>query len=175
MSFKESLFKSETEKSFKLWKKGSPETQNPLIFSAEAHKISTHTNLLEKRFFFIRGDYLCYKRNSSDEAKIIGYLDLRWTRVEFKKVEQVDLKPYFDWYIMIIKNLHFSKIFLSDLEEKNIWRKALRVCCAMTDFHDEYRIEKLIGQGSYGRVKKILNIQQKLTNIPKISKKINFL
>lgn len=153
-SYIESIF-DETNPDEKLWKTAEKlkiqlSKQKP-TFSQEGYKLSSTSNHLEKRLFLLLGKHICYKKTGSKE--IGGCMDLTWSRAEFHKVKEPELKPFFKYYVMLIKNCKFVRVYIHGDFEKTVWRRGLRRKCAMTDFHDRYEIGKLIGQGSYGRVK----------------------
>lgn len=151
-TFISSLF--DTQKG-KLWKRPTPgfkpflETQND--FSIISLK-KTSDGLLTERFFFIRDNLLCYKKDQQS-SQIRGWMNLAWSRVEFSEVESPELGAVYE--IMLIRDEKFTCLYVKESEDLLKWNNALRKLCIQTDIKTRYELEGFLGKGSFGEVYEI--------------------
>ena len=55
--------------------------------------------------------------------------------------------------ILFIKNMEHFAIFTKKQNVYQEWKEELRSLCLISDFHDEYKVCKLVGNGSFAKVR----------------------
>lgn len=152
MYFTHSIFNNK-QQNYKLWRSTHPEFDPsiPVSFSSEAYKPKGSTKQLGKRHFFLKGNFLCYKKKSTKKT-FSGIADLSWARVVFKEEEDEDWKDQCSHVALVIKEEKFTSIHFKNEAEADKWREAFKRIVTLTDFHEKYEMIKEIGRGSYGRV-----------------------
>lgn len=148
-----SIFNENTD-GFKLWNKKCSDFANcnqDTEFEAEAWKPSTEKGSFARRCFAVKGTFLFYKKRK-ESKKASGILNLRWSTAKFNRVEDEELKEHFGYFLMLIKNSKYTRIFLKNKEEMERWRQALKEQCIMNDFEERYNLLEMIGKGAYGKV-----------------------
>lgn len=151
MLFSTSIFDTQNQ-DHHLWHKEHPEFDSAaeIKFSSVAYKPKNKARKLAKRQFFIKGNFLCYRKKSRNE-QISGVMDLRWVRVSFEEEEEC-LEAKCPYFVRLVHEEKFTSIHFKTLEEVSSWREALKEVAVMTDFHLRYEAVKQIGKGSYARV-----------------------
>jgi len=61
--------------------------------------------------------------------------------------------------ILFIKNMEHFAIFTKKQNVYQEWKEELRSLCLISDFHDEYKVCKLVGNGSFAKVYKAKRVQ----------------
>lgn len=154
MHFITSIFDTNQE-NYHLWyKQDKLPGFNPTArdcFSAVAYKPKNEATQLVKRLFFIKGNFLCYKRKKSSGA-YSGVIDLNWVRAEFITEENEVLKHSYPCYVRFIKEEKYTSVYFKSIKEAANWRQALKKIVTMTDFHGRYGNGELIGKGAYAKV-----------------------
>ena len=147
------------ESSFKLWTPASSKKakkERPVLTS-DFLKRSKQSSVLTKRSFILTENHLFY-RKISDGDKIRGAMKLEWVRAEFYAPGEAGRIDEFEdtkdmYVIKFIRNMKFTEIFTEEKEVFHKWRLALRKLIIVTDFHQEFEVLKLIGKGSFARVR----------------------
>lgn len=162
MSFTSSVFddNNQTESEFRLWQKPKslPPNINPKIpFGFIGFKKSRSEDSSIKyarRLFFVQDHFLCYKRKL-ESTKISRFLDLKWTRIERKKMNNMTENQEIEIIheLVFVRNQKFSSIFII---EEDIVERFLSYCQLYSIFHkfqDFYLNFGFIDCGSFGEVK----------------------
>ena len=79
-------------------------------------------------------------------------MNLKFARTEFDG-DSLEENGEFIFSIKFIKNLKFTEIFTKDKEVYLQWRELLATLTIQTDFHTKFNVIKMIGKGSFARVK----------------------
>lgn len=159
----ESVFNKILENSQqKIWSKSLPGffDCNPELpaFEAQAYKpASDDPTAVEPRIFYIKKNYLYYKKHMSSSG-IRGIADLSFMTVKFLEVKEEDVKTHFEFVLMLIRNDKFSRIFLENEEQVRRWREFLTPYCVMRDLRERYEVIEEIGCGGFAKVRKIFLI-----------------
>jgi hypothetical protein len=167
--FTDSIFDQDLDGNFKLWT-GCPEdhpmnyplsTAQKLLTGIVGKKSSRRSekNQIRDRFYVLTPEYLYFKKNE-EAAKISGFLNLKWARMEVHTEDYEDqngqVKTKFT--IKIIKNLKFTSMFFDDYRDFYTWKQALiKVHVVQTDFHEKFKVLERLGKGAFARVS-ILNL-----------------
>ncbi len=75
---------------------------------------------------------------------------LERTRLDFAVKDKKGKGPKFCFYFM--RNKRLSKIYTRDQELYEKFKDILARLCILSSFMDDYKVQKLVGQGSYGKV-----------------------
>lgn len=135
----------------KLWRTPPPYMLNKskADFEAPAYKKTSEKDGYTKRFFFIKENFLFYKKKENI-SKASGFMSLNWTSVEFNHHDGDDAEMLYE--ITFVRNGKFSCIYLKTEEELGSWMKALGRICIRTDFNRKFDVVGYIDSGSYGKV-----------------------
>jgi hypothetical protein len=164
MEFISSFFDRNDPENFKLWRSMTPEEidQDQILHRETFFKRSKKDVELTQRTFFLTHKFLFYKKNESD-TKIRGVMELEWVRVEYftpqDREQANDLiedenDPTSELYsIKFIKNLKFTEIFTDNQQIFEFWKHLLSAITIQTDFHTKYKVLKMLGKGSFARVR----------------------
>lgn len=156
MSFTISIFDTNIEDySFKIWAK--PQDKFPKKFLNDCYsfkglKSKNGSKNFAERFFFLKENYLLYKKKEEGRSQYSAVLDLNWVRVEYQGRRGGNGEGLVE--IRFIRNLKFSSI----LVEKGVFdqlRNRFRRYCVLVDFKEVYQPLDLIERGSYASVKKL--------------------
>lgn len=155
MSFIEGFFDDETISNYKLWSsKYDPEILKEPILTVDVWgKRSKNAHQLAERCFILTPNHLYYKKRP-DDSKIRGVMNLKFARTEFDG-DNLEENGEFIFSIKFIKNLKFTEIFTKDKSVYLKWRDLLATLTIQTDFHTKFNVIKMIGKGSFARVKNI--------------------
>ena len=153
MSFIEGFFDDESISNYKLWSsKYDPEIlKEPILATSVWGKRSKNAHQLAERCFILTPNHLYYKKRP-DDNKIRGVMNLKFARTEFDG-DSLEENGEFIFSIKFIKNLKFTEIFTKDKEVYLQWRELLATLTIQTDFHTKFNVIKMIGKGSFARVK----------------------
>lgn len=161
MSYTPSIFEA-VLKSTKgnLWQKPQAHLRNsPIRFQISSWKKSLSPGEFDRRNFYITKNYLYYKKSQSSKIKTM--IDLKWSRIKFFRIDKLHQEfnkeeyDFLNYGLSISRNGKYSEIFIRSLEELELWKEALRPFCIMTDFHENYKVEKLIGEGVSAKVRNL--------------------
>lgn len=158
MSYTPSIFEAVLKSNqANLWEKPQAHLRNsPISFQISSWKKSLSPGEFDMRNFYITKNYLYYKKSQSSKIKTM--IDLKWSRIKFFQIDEEhpefnNEKYYFLKYgLSISRNGKYSEIFIRSAEELELWKEALRPYCIMADFHENYKVEKLIGEGVSAKV-----------------------
>lgn len=61
--------------------------------------------------------------------------------------------PEYKYGIRFIKNMKYSDLWVKEEDELRKWQEALSKVCIQSDFHNKFTALKMIGKGSFARVR----------------------
>lgn len=143
-------------KDYKLWNRKLPglKISDPIQITLQAAKKAKDGESFDFRPFYVTKNGFLYYKKTPETPKIRGAMDLKWARIIFSKVEAREVfESDFCYTVKIVKNLKFTTLYLRDKEDMEMWRDALLVHAAMTDFHEQYEVVDIIGKGAFAKVK----------------------
>jgi len=150
--FVKSIFDDKSNPKFRLWNKPECDFEDDeIIFHAPFAKKKSHdSDEMEERIYFLTKSYIFYKK-SLEDSQVRSVLDLKMTRLHYTEHEL----PVWDAYkysLTFIRNRKFTEIFTDNHEVFKEWIQVLRLLTIQTDFHARYKVDKMIGKGSFARV-----------------------
>jgi hypothetical protein len=150
--FLESFF-DDNSSNFKLWSKESDHinmSQEEVLYANSLYKMSSKSNKWKPRHFVLTRNYLVYFKSANDK-KIKGHISLNWVRNEY--LMEPNQSKEFSFGIKFIKNMKYSELWAGSEEIFKAWKEALAKVCIQSDFHIKYTAIKMIGKGSFARVR----------------------
>lgn len=153
MSFIEGFFDDDSATNYKLWSsKYDPDILKENVLATSLWgKRSKNAHQLAERCFILTPNHLYYKKRPNDE-KIRGVMNLKFARTEFEG-EDLEENGEFIFSVKFIKNLKFTEIFTKSKDVFLKWRGLLSGLTIQTDFHTKFHVIKMIGKGSFARVR----------------------
>jgi hypothetical protein len=85
-----------------------------------------------------------------------GYMEIEWVRTAYISKENAD--DQFQFGIRFIKNGKYSDLWTNSEEDYQKWKLALAQVCIQCDFHVKFNAIKMIGKGSFARVRFSLKV-----------------
>lgn len=121
-----------------------------VLLQSEAYMPSpTNPAVLRRRFFKVTNEALLMHKGPDRTPR---FLSLRWLAVSFFETDNPGIRQHFQVVMMLIKNGKFSRVFLRNEEEKELWRRVLTPICTMTDFFQRYKVMEIIKEKLYSKV-----------------------
>lgn len=159
--FVKSIFDDQKQVSskFKLWSKPDIEfcEEDIIISSPFGKKKDRDSNEVSERIYFLTKTHIFYKA-SYEDPEIRGVLALNMTRLH----HQILTEPVYGDYsysLTFVRNRKFTEIYTNKEDTYKEWITILRLLTIQTDFHDRYKVEKMIGKGSFARVYLAKNLE----------------
>lgn len=142
---------NEVSSKTKIWRKPTATMlqSSKIVFELPAYKKVANKEGYVKRYFFIKENFLSYKR-SEVASKPSGYMNLNWTSVEFNYHRGNKFGMFFE--IAFIRNGGFTCVYLNKEKDMKMWINALSRICVQTDFLHKFEIVDYIDSGSFGKV-----------------------
>jgi len=148
----------------KLWMKAAKHSlqsriprEEDIILSRRCAKRMGPSKALKTNTFLLKyGQLLCLSR---EEDYVSSFINLEFRKIEFVKV--MPKIESFDYAIRIFGIESFTDIFISGLDEVQIWRDSLNRFAVFTDIHERFKATKQIGKGSFGQVFLLENTKSK--------------
>lgn len=108
------------------------------------------------------------KSKESNETK--AYLINKFTRIKtFSEDDPAEAEDASLNKVRFIRNLKYCDLFARNEDELVEWMNHLSRLMIRTDFHERYKINKMIGEGSFAKVGLNLQIRSTLANKNKIN------
>lgn len=147
-------------KTFTIWKKVSTTEATPLADIEKEHSVfegpllkGDHGNdTLKERWFVLKPSYFLYKK-SKDATEVKAFLINRFMRVKtFSESEPEEEAEAKSFKIRFIRNLKYCDLFARNSDELQQWMKHLSKFMVRTDFHERFKVKKMLGEGSFAKV-----------------------
>lgn len=149
---------------FNIWKRiGASEDISPIekentIFEGYFLKSEAGSHELKERYFILKPNFLLYRKvvspqqvKDSDETK--AYLLNRYVRIKtFSADDPGEAEEASKFKVRFIRNLKYCDLFARNEAEYKEWLKHLSRFMIRMDFHERYKIRKMIGEGSFAKV-----------------------
>ena len=152
--------KSKVFQPFNLKKTPNPFTNdNPIYSKGFLYKKNNSNNTCKKRYFFLAENGIYYSKEANNVAFVKKFMNYENTRVLYE--EKPDFAPNdkkkgvkdYAFVIKFFRNFHCTEIATDEVEFYEKWRKFLAYKCIQHTFHEEFEVKKMIGKGSFAKVK----------------------
>ena len=164
-TFKSIFSDTKDDQNQKLWVKYCPTTHKSIqseaiLFFKSAGKFKLSSQKIIKNYFCITKDNLLYYTKTKNHLKIKGVFDLKFSRVEYIKLEDGEKTNKYLYILRFIKNFKFTDLYVNSEEDMNNWTEFLNKRITQSNFHKKYTPIKQIGEGGFAKVSyiTILNI-----------------
>ncbi len=150
--------RDDKQNGYSIWKK-SPDGNiidtpplEDILYKGYLGKSESKSKSTQQRYFILTRDKLYYKqRKSATGCK--AYLECRFMRLKIFLYDEVNpAKPQDKLRLRFVRNLKFTDLYAKDLEQLENWIKVLGTTMIRTDFHERYKVKKLLGEGAFAKV-----------------------